>query len=50
MPIVIALALAVMALPGLAAAQLSWHNNYAEALAEAKETGKPLFINFRCAP
>lgn len=31
-------------------AQLHWHHSYDEALAEAKETGKPLFVEFRCAP
>ncbi|MEM9281285.1 MAG: hypothetical protein AAGA96_05615 [Verrucomicrobiota bacterium] len=29
---------------------LHWHHSYEEALAEAKETGKPLFVEFRCAP
>lgn len=29
---------------------LSWHSNYAEALAEARDTGKPIFLEFRCAP
>jgi hypothetical protein len=25
-------------------------NNYTEALLEAKKTGKPIFLEFRCAP
>jgi hypothetical protein len=27
-----------------------WHTDYASALAEAKRTGKPLFVAFRCEP
>jgi len=29
---------------------LPWRFNYAQALAEAKETGKPIFLEFRCVP
>ncbi|MEM6279073.1 MAG: hypothetical protein AAF733_06315 [Verrucomicrobiota bacterium] len=29
---------------------LKWHHSYEEALIEAKETRKPLFLEFRCAP
>ncbi|MEM9015455.1 MAG: hypothetical protein AAGC68_00480 [Verrucomicrobiota bacterium] len=29
---------------------LKWHHSYAAALAEARESGKPLFLEFRCAP
>lgn len=29
---------------------LSWHSDYEEALAEARDTGKPIFLEFRCAP
>lgn len=29
---------------------LTWHASLPEAIAEAKETGKPLFLEFRCAP
>ncbi|MBK5295048.1 MAG: hypothetical protein JJE04_25650 [Acidobacteriia bacterium] len=29
---------------------LRWFNNYKEALQEAKRTGKPLFLEFRCEP
>lgn len=29
---------------------LVWLNDYDDALALAKETGKPLFLEFRCAP
>ena len=27
-----------------------WHTDYAAAKAEAKRTGKPLFVTFRCEP
>ena len=27
-----------------------WHSDYATARAEAKRTGKPLFVAFRCEP
>ena len=27
-----------------------WLDDYGEALAEAKRTGKPIFLEFRCAP
>ncbi|MEM7603190.1 MAG: hypothetical protein AAF357_17490 [Verrucomicrobiota bacterium] len=27
-----------------------WHFSYHEALKEAKATGKPIFLEFRCAP
>ncbi len=27
-----------------------WYSNYATAKAEAKRTGKPLFVAFRCEP
>ena len=27
-----------------------WYTDYAAALAEAKRTGKPLFVAFRCEP
>jgi hypothetical protein len=27
-----------------------WHTDYASAVAEAKRTGKPLFVAFRCEP
>jgi hypothetical protein len=27
-----------------------WHTEYAAARAEAKRTGKPLFVVFRCEP
>ena len=29
---------------------LSWFESYNEALAEAKKTGKPIFLEFRCSP
>jgi hypothetical protein len=30
--------------------KLVWLDNYDAALAEAKKTGKPIFLEFRCAP
>ena len=45
--------LALAALP-LAAQQdddsLTWFDNYQEALKEAKATGKPIFLEYRCEP
>lgn len=35
---------------GAAAYDIFWHNNYDPALSEAKRTGKPIFIAFRCVP
>ena len=29
---------------------VDWLNNYKEALAEAKRTGRPIFLEFRCEP
>jgi hypothetical protein len=31
-------------------ARYGWHNDYAAARAEAKRTGKPIFLVFRCEP
>lgn len=46
---VIAVALGLMS--GLAAAQeIHWFNHYPDALAEARRTGKPLLVAFRCVP
>jgi len=44
--------LLAVCLPLVAAAQedLTWHEEYAPALAEAQATGKPLFLEFRCSP
>ena len=30
--------------------EIFWHNKYETALKEAKETGKPLLVSFRCVP
>jgi hypothetical protein len=32
------------------AQQINWFNDYAAARAEAKKTGKPIFLAFRCSP
>ena len=37
-----------LALPVIAQNGLSWLDNYPEALAESKRTGKPIFLEFRC--
>ena len=29
---------------------LDWFNNYQAALREAKRSGKPIFLEFRCEP
>jgi hypothetical protein len=29
---------------------LPWISNYREAIAEAKRSGKPIFLEFRCEP
>lgn len=30
--------------------KLFWHDNYEAARKEAQVTGKPIFVEFRCAP
>ena len=50
--------LAVVLLPGVTEAQprkidpakYGWYTDYAAARAEAKRTGKPIFLVFRCEP
>ncbi len=32
------------------AAKYGWHADYNAALAEAKRTGRPIFLVFRCEP
>ena len=29
---------------------IGWFDNYDDAIAEAKKTGKPIFLEFRCSP
>jgi hypothetical protein len=31
-------------------ARFKWHDTYAAAKKEAETTGKPIFLEFRCAP
>ena len=41
----------VLSLPDPLPAQgddISWYDNYNEAIREAKRTGKPIFLEFRC--
>lgn len=50
--------LTLLLLPGVAEAQprkleparLGWHTDYDAARAEARRTGKPIFLVFRCEP
>ncbi len=40
----------VSCVPIVAQQDLSWHSSYADALAEAQTTGKPIFLEYRCSP
>lgn len=45
--------LALTALPAVAQSDddsLMWLDDYQEALREAKNTGKPIFLEYRCEP
>jgi hypothetical protein len=48
--------LATLLLPAAAFGQeaedgiIGWFDNYDDAMAEAKKTGKPIFLEFRCSP
>jgi hypothetical protein len=46
------LAIACLAATGLLAQEegLNWLNDYGAAIREAKRTGKPIFLEFRCEP
>jgi hypothetical protein len=50
------LALLAVLLPSASFAQqaddglIGWFDNYDDAVAEAKKTGKPIFLEFRCSP
>jgi hypothetical protein len=35
---------------GQNAPRYGWHNSWESARAEAKKTGKPIFVVFRCEP
>jgi len=37
-------------IPSFAQERIPWLHNYGEAIREAKKTGKPLFLEFRCEP
>jgi hypothetical protein len=30
--------------------EINWLENYSDALREARKTGKPIFLEFRCEP
>lgn len=44
----VAAAMLLVASPAGAQEGISWLDNYQEALKEAKKTGKPIFLEFRC--
>ena len=53
LPAVAASAVLLLAAVSRALAQpetIEWLNNYKEALAEARKTQKPIFLEFRCEP
>ena len=43
-------AFASAAPPKIEPAKFGWHTDYTAATAEAKRTGKPIFLVFRCEP
>jgi hypothetical protein len=47
---VLSLLLCSLAIPAFTQSQegIRWLDNYQQALAEAKETKKPIFLEFRC--
>ena len=47
---VLLLATAAPAQTGKAATKFGWHTDYEAARAEARRTGKPIFLVFRCEP
>lgn len=47
---VLALAAALAASDKPDPAKFGWHSDYAAAKAEAKKTGKPIMLVFRCDP
>jgi hypothetical protein len=46
----LAAVVAMLVAAGAFAQQITWLNDYAAARAEAKKTGKPIFLAFRCSP
>lgn len=42
------IAVALLLAIGLQAQGIKWLGDYQEALREAKKTGKPIFLEFRC--
>lgn len=50
-PVSLLLLSALTAFPaGLAAQELHWFDSYDAALEEARRTGKPIFLEYRCSP
>jgi hypothetical protein len=50
LPALLLTPLAAAAEPKVEAKKHGWHTDYAAARAEAKRTGKPIFLVFRCEP
>jgi hypothetical protein len=48
--LVLAILPACAAPPKLDPGRYGWHADYAAASAEARRTGKPIFLVFRCEP
>ena len=48
--LILPLAAVAPAQTGKAAAKFGWHTDYDAAKAEARRTGKPIFLVFRCEP
>ena len=44
------LAISLLSTPAPAEEAVDWITSYEEALQEARRTGKPIFLEFRCAP
>lgn len=41
---------AMLLASGAGAQQIHWFNDYSSAMMEARKTGKPIFLAFRCSP
>jgi hypothetical protein len=50
LPALLIVAAHAEAAPKPDAAKFGWHTDYAAAKAEAKRTGKPMMLVFRCEP
>ncbi len=48
--LLVSLAILPPSTPSAAEEAVGWIASYEEALEEARRTGKPIFLEFRCAP